>query len=53
MTQHLLSTGADYAQLAARFRPIFAEIAAGAVERAVDKNLRRAIDEAEAGVRRR
>lgn len=27
--------------------------AAGAVERAVDKNLRRAIDEAEAGVRRR
>lgn len=31
MTQHLLSTGADYAQLAARFRPIFAEIAAGAV----------------------
>lgn len=28
-----LSTGADYEQLAARFRPIFARIAAGALER--------------------
>lgn len=39
MTQHLLSTGADYAQLAARFRPIFAEIAAGTVERELSRTL--------------
>lgn len=34
-----LSTGADYEQLAARFRPIFARIAAGAVERERSRSL--------------
>lgn len=40
--QHLpspLSTGTDYQQLAARFRPIFARIAEGAVERERSRNL--------------
>ncbi|TKD38903.1 acyl-CoA dehydrogenase family protein [Azotobacter chroococcum] len=39
--QHLpsLSTGADYEQLAARFRPIFARIAEGAVERERSRSL--------------
>ncbi|MFZ4831848.1 acyl-CoA dehydrogenase family protein [Rouxiella sp. Mn2063] len=39
MTQHLLSTGTDYQQLAARFRPIFAKIAAGTVERELSRTL--------------
>lgn len=39
MSQHLLSTGADYAQLAQRFRPIFARIAAGALERELTRTL--------------
>lgn len=34
-----LSTGTDYAQLAARFRPIFARIAEGAVERERTRSL--------------
>ncbi len=33
MMTELLATGTDYAQLAARFRPVFARIAAGAQER--------------------
>ncbi|TBW13052.1 monooxygenase [Azotobacter chroococcum subsp. isscasi] len=39
--QHLssLSSGADYEQLAARFRPIFARIAEGAVERERSRSL--------------
>lgn len=36
---HPLSTGADYQQLAARFRPIFARIADGAVERERQRSL--------------
>ena len=35
----LLSTGADYSQLAAAFRPIFARIAEGAVSRERDRTL--------------
>jgi alkylation response protein AidB-like acyl-CoA dehydrogenase len=36
---HLLSTGTDYQALAERFRPIFARIAAGALEREQSRSL--------------
>lgn len=35
----LIATGADYARLAARFRPIFTRIAAGALERELTRQL--------------
>ncbi|WP_413741130.1 acyl-CoA dehydrogenase family protein [Sodalis sp. RH15] len=37
--KHLISTGTDYAQLAARFRPIFSKIAAGAIDRESTRSL--------------
>ncbi|QWA09162.1 acyl-CoA dehydrogenase family protein [Sodalis ligni] len=37
--KHLISKGTDYAQLAARFRPIFSKIAAGAIDRESTRSL--------------